>query len=271
MEQRPAPGGAALLLSQTGTSTTTIQAAQQARRQGLRTITITADPGSAIGAVAGDLVHMPVGPEPVGPKTKGYTASILTLLLIARQMAGEPMEGADFTEELRALLAASEGVVAGIAGACADADFVMVMGQGRHHATALEASLKVAEMAGLAAAAFDTEEAFHGRFHGLGEKSAAFFIAADAAQHEIAVTGADALASLGIRCWIVNLSGTGSSRHDLALPWPSCRWPELDAISAIAPFQLLACMLAERRGMRPERMRYPDMSQRLRIKVTKAE
>jgi len=54
----------------------------------------------------------------------------------------------------------------------------MVMGQGRHYATALEGSLKLSEICGVAAAAFDTEEAFHGRFHGLGGSSLALFVAA---------------------------------------------------------------------------------------------
>ena len=41
----------------------------------------------------------------------------------------------------------------------------------------------------------------------------------------------------------------------------------LDLLGAIVPFQWLACELAMRRGLPPERMRYPDMSSRLRIKT----
>jgi glucosamine--fructose-6-phosphate aminotransferase (isomerizing) len=50
--------------------------------------TLTAERHSPIGAIARRLIEIPVGPEPVGPKTKGYTASVLTLILVARALAG---------------------------------------------------------------------------------------------------------------------------------------------------------------------------------------
>jgi fructoselysine-6-P-deglycase FrlB-like protein len=146
------------------------------------------------------------------------------------------------------------------------------MGQGRHCATALEGSLKLSEMAGLAAAASDTEEAFHGRFHGLGPRSVALFIAANAAEQAMAALGAAALEELGVRSRILNLAGTPAGPYDVALSWPRTeRWPELDLIGAIVPFQWLACELARRRGLPPERMRYPGLSRRLRIKTAGVE
>jgi fructoselysine-6-P-deglycase FrlB-like protein len=146
------------------------------------------------------------------------------------------------------------------------------MGQGRHYATALEGSLKLSEMAGLAAAASDTEEAFHGRFHGLGPRSVALFLAANAAEQAMAAVGAAALEELGVRSRILNLAGTPAGPYDVALSWPRTeRWPELDLIGAIVPFQWLACGLARRRGLPPERMRYPGLSRRLKIKTAGVE
>jgi glucosamine--fructose-6-phosphate aminotransferase (isomerizing) len=264
--------GTAVILSQSGTSTAVVEAAQRARALGWRVVALTAQRQSPIGSAAGELVVVPVGPETVGPKTKGYTASVLTLFLLACSMAGVETNVAGFTADLAQLISYTRGAMAELAEICEGGDFFMVMGQERHYGTALEGSLKLSEMSGVPAAAFTTEEAFHGRFHGLGMFSVALFIAATPLQHRMAARAAAVLGDLDIRSRILNLAPSLPGPHDFALPWPATdRYPELDLISAIVPFQLLACELARRKGLPPERMRYPDLAQRLRIATTGAE
>jgi len=258
--------GVGVFLSQTGTTATMVQALTHAASLGWRTLTFTADRRSPVGRVSGEMVVLPVGREPVGPKTKGYTASVLALILLAQTMVGQDVHPGDFTGELSRLIAYARGVVAELAEMREGCDFFMVLGQERHYATALEGSLKISEMSGIAAAAFDTEEAFHGRFHGLSSFSAALFVAGTPAQYDMAAAGAAVLSDLGIATRVLNLTASLPGPHDLALPWPATDMcAELDLISAIVPFQLLACDLARRRGFTPERMRYPELSQRLRI------
>jgi fructoselysine-6-P-deglycase FrlB-like protein len=258
--------GIAIFLSQTGTTATTVQAVSHAVSLGWRTLTFTADRRSPVGRVSGEIVVIPVGREPVGPKTKGYTASVLALILMARALAGQDVHSREFTGELSRLIAYARGVVAELAELREGCDFFMILGQERHYATALEGSLKISEMSGVAAAAFDTEEAFHGRFHGLSSFSAALFVAGTSAQYDMAAAGAAVLSDLGIASRILNLTASLPGPHDLPLPWPATDMcSELDLISAVVPFQLLACELARRRGVSPERMRYPDLTQRLRI------
>jgi glucosamine--fructose-6-phosphate aminotransferase (isomerizing) len=147
-------------------------------------------------------------------------------------------------------------------------DFVMAMGQGRHYATALEGSLKITEMSGIPAAGFETEEAFHGRFHGLSEKSLALFVTASTDQQEMAASGAEVLSRLGVGVHILNLGGQPFSPFDCHMPWPANDLlPELDLLGAIVPFQFLAWHLAREKGIVPERMRYPGLSQKLGIKT----
>jgi fructoselysine-6-P-deglycase FrlB-like protein len=264
--------GFGIFLSQTGASAATVEAVVRARALGWRAVTLTAERRSPIAQAAEETVVMPVGPEPVEPKTKGYTASVLSLLLLARAMGGDRTPPPDFTAELSRLIAYARGAVAELAEVCEGGDYFMVLGQERHYATALEASLKIAEMTGSAASAFDTEEAFHGRFHGLGMFSVAFFVAATAVQYAAAAAAAAVLSDLGIRSRIVNLAACLPGPHDLALPWPATgAFPELDLCSAIVPFQLLACELARRKGLRPERTRYPDLSRRLRLATERVE
>ncbi len=258
--------GFAVFLSQTGTGAATVEAVMRAASLGWRAPVLTASRNSPVGRAATETVVIPVGPEPVGPKTKGYTASLLALVLLAGAMAGREIRLGDFTAQLSRLIAYARGIAAELAELREGCDYFMVLGQERHYATAREASLKISEMSGVAAAAFETEDAFHGRFHGLSSFSAALLVSGSAAQYDLAAAGAAVLSELGIAARVLNLTDSLPGPHDLALPWPTTdTCAELDLISAIVPFQLLACELAKRRGVSPERMRYPDLSQRLRI------
>jgi len=262
------PDSLALILSQTGTSTTTIQAVEYARRCGMRTLTVTAERASPIGKVSPEMLVIPVGPEAVGPKTKGYTASVLALLLLILGQVGRKVEAPRFAAEFSNLIEHCKMACGEMARAFRGTDFVMVMGQGRHYATALEGSLKITEMSGIPAAGFDTEEAFHGRFHGLSGKSLALFVAAAPDQQEMAVTGAEVLSRLGISVHILNLGSAPSSPFDCPMPWAATdALPEMDLLNAIVPFQLLAWHLAEEKGIVPEKMRYPGLSEKLQIKT----
>jgi glucosamine 6-phosphate synthetase-like amidotransferase/phosphosugar isomerase protein len=52
------------------------------------------------------------------------------------------------------------------------------------------------------------------------------------------------------------------------MPWPTANpLAELDLLSAVVPFQLLAWHLAREKGIIPEKMRYPGLSQKLGIKT----
>ncbi len=259
---------AAIILSQTGTSTTTIEAVKHALRLGMRTVTLTAEEKSPIVPASSNVLVIPAGPEPVGPKTKGYAASVLTLLLLALGEEANHLNFSPFLAGYAALIEESREKVRLLAADSREADYFLIMGQGRHYATALEGSLKITEMSGVPSAGFDTEEAFHGRFHGLSPKSRAVFISSSPAQQEMAAGGAEVLAESGVGVSIINLSSGSESPFDLKLPWPPIgSLLELDLLSAIILFQYLGWHLARGKGIVPENMRYPGLSQKLGIKT----
>jgi len=264
------PSSLAIILSQTGASTTSVQAVEHARRLGMRVITVTAEKESPIARVSSEMLVIPVGPETVGPKTKGYMASVLTLLLLVLGPSGRDLRISDFSADLSSLIGHCKMACEEMARTFRGTDFVMVVGQGRHYATALEGSLKITEMSGIPAAGFETEEAFHGRFHGLSGTSLALFVTATPDQQEMAASGAEVLSRLGVGVHILNLGRRPSSPFDCHMPWPaSDLLPELDLLGAIVPFQFLAWHLARERGIVPEKMKYPGLSQKLKIKTTR--
>jgi fructoselysine-6-P-deglycase FrlB-like protein len=258
----------AIILSQTGTSTTTVRAVEHSIRLGIRTITLTAEPESPVTRVSSEILVVPAGPEPVGPKTKGYSACVLTLLLLAAGPTGGNLGTSPFFDSYGLLIEESRQIMKTMADSSREVDYFLVMGQRRHYATALEGALKITEMSGVPAAVFETEEAFHGRFHGLSGRSRAVFISASPEEQEMAAAGAGVLSELGVGATILNLSGGPPSPFDLRLPWPPAgSGPELDLLSAIVPFQYLGWHLAKEKGIVPEKMRYPGLSQKLKIKT----
>lgn len=272
VSQKPGLNCCAVILSQSGASRTTIAAVEYARRCGMRTLTLTAESDRPIAKISDEKLIIPLGPENVGPKTKGYTASVLVLLSLALAINGQKVQAPRLSAEISRLIAACDPIVGRMAEAHAGADFIMALGQERHLATALEGSLKISEMSGIAAAAFDTEESFHGRFHGLSPSSLALFVTASEDQYEMALTAADVLSELGIAARIFNLGPAASSAYDVDLPWPSTgTLPELDLVGAIVPFQLLAWHLAKLRGLMAEKMKYPGLSLKLKIKTSGVE
>ncbi len=265
LQREPVLGREALVvaLSQTGTSETTVAAVQRAQDSGRTSLTITAEADSPIGQVATARIVMPIGPEPVGPKTKGYGGSLAALAELVAAL--ERHVGQEITEAAVAdLIEAATPPAFALAAELDDTDGMLFTGEGRHFGTALEASLKLAEMTGVPAAAFPTEEAMHGRLHGLTARSLCVMIAADAAERKLTAHAAGVMASLGVRILILNLTDEPTP-HDwlridgLAAPY--------DALAAIIPVQRLAQAMAARRGIPPHLMRFPGLSKKLGIKI----
>ncbi len=266
-------GALAVVLSQSGASRTSVDAVSVARARRMTPLVITAEADSAIAALPGARIIMPLGSETVGPKTKGYTGSVATLLCLAlgASFTTARDEAAAVVEAVQAELLAWRRWSRRLADKYAQADHVMILAQGRHLASALEASLKITEMSGIAAAAFDVEEGLHGRFHGLDATSPAIFIAGTREEVLLARSTIVTLTALGISCELMTLGGElGSFALALRLP-PLTILPELDLLPAVVPFQLLAHDLAVARGRAPQTMRYPGLSARLGIKTSPDE
>jgi fructoselysine-6-P-deglycase FrlB-like protein len=251
-------------LSQSGASATTVAALRHASDLDLPTIAVTMDAQSAIVRHAHRTMLLPVGAEPVGPKTKGYAASLAALFALAEWLAGRTAGDID-PAELASVLAAARDAVPLLASELDDVDVIVIAGEDRHLGTAMEASLKIAEMSGVPAAAFVLEEMLHGRLHGLTVRSLGILIAADAEQREASLRAATVMAQHGVRILILNLTNVPTD-HDwrFAVNWPM---PPFDAIAAILPFQLLAACLSLRRGRAPHQMRFPDLASRLGIRL----
>jgi len=249
-----------VVLSQSGASTTSIAAARAAVEAGLGVLAITASGEAALARLGAPALIMAVGEEPVGPKTKGFVGSMATLFVVAEALGGPcvpAMRGSDLAPLIEPAREMAEALVPSLAGV----DQIIVAGRRANYGVALEASLKIAEMAGIPSSAFPTEELLHGRLHGMTERSVAFVIAEGEAEVAQARLAGAAMERRG--CRLVTLD---SAR----MPWPTSRalpaspW---NALGLVLPFQWLAVLLGEARGLRPEAMRHGNLSRELDIKT----
>ncbi|WID98476.1 SIS domain-containing protein [Bosea vestrisii] len=182
---------------------------------------------------------------------------------MAAALAGR--DGEDISEQaIAGLIEAATPPAFALAAELDAVDGLLFTGEGRHLGTALEASLKLAEMTGVPAAAFPTEEAMHGRLHGLTARSLCVMIAADAAECQLAAHAAGVMAGLGVGILILNLTDEPTPFDWLRLDGFA---PPYDALAAIVPVQRLAQAMAARRGIPPHLMRFPGLSKKLGIKI----
>ena len=253
-----------VILSQSGTSSTSIEAARAVRAKDWQVVVITADPGSPIGELGLPMILLPIGEEPIGPKTKGFTASIAACFGLAARLAKRDLPVLSSQSVNRTTEASRKAVKALIDGPNLPS-YIVITGSGRHFGVALEASLKIAEIAGIATAGFEPEELLHGRLHGTDANSLVIMIAADEQERDLASHTAVVMAERGVEVVLLNLTEAVTPfdwfQIDAGAVLP------LDTILASIPFQRLAVDLALRREMMPDAMTYPGLSKALAIKT----
>lgn len=246
-----------VVLSQSGASTTSIAAARAALAAGLRTVAITASPQAALGSVGAELLVLPVGEEPVGPKTKGFLGSMAILLALAEQLGAPPASSASpaiSSADFGSLIEPARDVAEALVPSLRQVDQIVIAGRRANYGVALEASLKITEMAGIPTSGLPTEELLHGRLHGLTDRSVAFILAEGAAELAEAQRVEQVMGARGCRVIVVVVEATG-----LPAPWT--------VLGLIVPFQWLAVRLAEDRGLVPQTMRHGALSAELAIKT----
>jgi len=255
---RPRP--LVIVLSQSGMSTTAIGAARAAVEVGCTTLVITAAPQAPLASSGAQVLHLPVGDEPVGPKTKGFIGSMAMLFTIAEAL-GAPRSRPMTSRQLEPLVEQTRVAAAELVRTLAQVDIVVVAGRRANYGIALEASLKIAEMAGVPSVAWPTEELLHGRLHGLTRHSVVFVIGQGVEELAEAQRVREVMKGRGCRVIVVDPAG---AYWPQCLSLPAAPW---SALALMLPFQWLAVMLAEARGLDPAAMRYGGLSRELAIKT----
>lgn len=157
-------GDLVVLMSISGGTRRTVQAARRARASGVRTLALTCNAGSALAEACDQTFLLPFQPlSRRTPHTADYLVTLLALAVLGEAWRGEVDPGLDqLSETIHAVVASADGPAAEAAKSVDLAAKIFVLGQASNLATAHYIAAKFHESGGLIALAGETENFVHG-------------------------------------------------------------------------------------------------------------
>lgn len=183
-------------ISQSGTSRSTCEVMEQAKKNGYQTLALTSKLESRITKLSSQSVLLTVGDELTPPETKGYTVSVLSVYLWA--VAAAKVKGV-YTEEqyqravteareligrFRTVIEESEAWYDRNKASVVNSERLFVLGYGVDYGSMLEGVLKIGEMLRLPISGYEIEEYSHGPTMALNPRQTIFMIGSDEAEFD---------------------------------------------------------------------------------------
>ena len=243
--------GAVIGISQSGAAPDVAAVLAEARAVRAPTIAITNSATSLLARTAQETFLLRAGPERSVAATKTYTATCVALALLAANAAESRGRSALSLAGLAESVVEAEAAEPDadrIARKIGRARTIIVLGRGYEYATALEAALKVKELAGVWAEPYSSADFAHGPISLLEPGIPVLLFAARGAAQREARAMARTVRAKGARIYAVtNDQGTAELADDavvLRAPLSEALTPVSFAVVA----QLVALSLARRRG-----------------------
>jgi glucosamine--fructose-6-phosphate aminotransferase (isomerizing) len=213
-------------------------------------------PGSTLTRVASDVVLSAGGPSVVPVMTKTFSSTLVATELLLLELLGPDRAAApiatilDAADAAEAAIAAAEPLVGPIAESLREARHVFVTGGGLGYPAALEAALKLKEMALIHAEGAEVWEMTSGAATMLGPDAVVIALAPEGpARPAIADLLAHAT-EWGSRT--IEVGPTALIPSSVLLPLPADALEDHAPLSAVPPVALLAFALARARGANPD-------------------
>ncbi len=249
-----------IAVTQSGETADTIAPTRLARERGCPVIAVTNTVGSAITREANAVLYLQAGPEVAVAASKTFTTQVLTLVLVAAQIArirGTLDRGTEtqLVRDLRALpeaaqraLDAANGVAA-IARRYVGSRGFMFVGRGYTYPTAMEGALKLKEVSYLHAEGYAAGELKHGPISLLDAECPLVAVATRSAVYEKLVSNIMEGRARDARVIAIATEGDDQvARFADDILWVPPTHETLGPILAIIPLQLFAYHAAVARG-----------------------
>lgn len=252
-----------LAVSQSGVSSNTHALIRRLREAGHAVAVITEHPESPVGQAASLTVPLWIGEENIGAKTKGVTATVLTLMLLGLSVCPDP----DYRNGLYAAMErlcrdAEENLTRAGDWARAQQDALLpyghlyVLGSGNGLGAAREGALKLLETNYLPVSSYPLDEYLHGIQNALDDNACLLFLVPpQGPDRQRTLRLAEFARSKGARCALV-CPGGAQDPQDLSLL--DAGHPDLEPLVFLPALQVLAAQLSAARGIDTARRRYPD-------------
>jgi glucosamine--fructose-6-phosphate aminotransferase (isomerizing) len=250
------PGDAIVGISSSGEFKDVVAAAER-HRGSIPFAAIVHVEGSTLTRVASDLVFSAGGPSTVPVMTKTFSATLAATEMLLLELLG-PAAGDALRANLLAAadaagtaIAAAEPLVEPLAARLADAQHLFVTGGGLAYPAALEAALKLKEMALVHAEGAEAWEMTSGAATMLGPDAVVIALAPEGPARSAVGELLGHAAAWGAMTIEVGPERLHAGSH--LLPLPAAATEEHAPLSAVPPVALLAFALARVRGANPDR------------------
>lgn len=255
----------AMVISQSGESTSTIGVLNTLKEKGYPTVGLTQVLTSTIARESDVLIDLACGEESVGPKTKGFTATVLVLQLLALALAhglGLSAQADAVLEDLHQALICAPRIIEesiawcrGAGSQLATAPHVLLIADGDNHSAMAEGALKLLETLYVPCMHYEFEEYLHGVQCTIAPGSHLVFIIPDNHNRERMLKLAAFNRAHGGVSYIITTGKPAGVEGELFLstansPWTSC-------YDVLLPTQVISALVSEAKGINCDVSKFP--------------
>ena len=261
----PPASTAAVVISQSGESTSTIAVVRQLKERAYKTVSLTQTPDSTVARACDIPITLACGEERIGPKTKGFTATVLTLQIMALELA----RALGFVREAEAIEAqlekAFELAPASIAASCewagkmsaclAGAPHILLVADGENYEAMSEGALKLLETLYIPCMHYEFEEYLHGVQCTIAQGSHLIILAPDDRNRERMLRLAAFNQAHGGVSYLITTGRPAHAEGELFLhsadsPWTGC-------YDVLLPMQVISAVVSEAKGIDCDHSKFP--------------
>lgn len=239
-----------IAISQTGKSTGTMNCAKLANENHIPTIAITADTQSPLAKECSYILDIHCLDETIGPKTKGYTATLLVLFFVIAQLIHKDIQ--QYIDEFIIDIHHIDDIINQTTHYVeqhqdwSQANCVSVIGCGIHYGTACEGNLKLLETMQIPAMCYELEEFMHGPHRTIHENSYLVFIHTHNEGYDMMSRFIDFARQQ--KAHIIVIDDDQNSSSDIIIP----QLPLTQSvISATIVLQVMSSLIPEYKGINP--------------------
>ncbi|WHH57153.1 SIS domain-containing protein [Petroclostridium sp. X23] len=262
-------------ISQGGQSLSTVAGLDSAKSRGFYTAAVSENPTALVFKHADTSTRIEVGNEKCGAKTKGYSGSIATLMMMLTELAIAKGILAEESAEkyfmrmqkvianLNRVIEASTEWFGRIKEEFLPAERIIVVGYDNIYANVLEGALKILETVRQGVTGYDIEEFFHGIYNSITDSAHIFYLASQGSYKPRTLKLIEILSQWTPHNYLI------ASPEGINIPTDKdliCDFVEDKLFSAweyIIPLQIVACMAPISLGINPEIPKDPQFHRRI--------
>jgi len=264
-----------IAVSQSGKSSSTLEAMKKVQALSIPVFCLTSSPASPAGSQADGVLDINTGIESVGFVTRGFSATVLNLLLIALTVAESRglVTQAERAKSLASLKEAAQAIPGVIDKTNAfiarhrqhfiQASRFVAIGYGALTGVAKECETKFTETVRLPSGGFELEAYMHGPYLEANASHTLFFI--EDSPHARSAALRDYMRPAVDAVFTVTLAADNNDENTLALDFPLTH--NFAPLLLIVPFQLLAFTIATAKGIDLSVRIFDDFDKVLKSKI----